>query len=121
MYCDVVETISGNQLRGHLETLVLSVLGSSDAHGFEILQRLERQGCGALALKEGTLYPVLYRLERQGLIKGRWEENPGGRRGPRRRVYRLVDQGHRELAHRRNQWRHFVNIIGGIVEPSPCT
>ena len=45
------------------------------------------------ALKEGSLYPALYRLEQEGLIAGRWEESGSGRPGPRRRVYRLTGKG----------------------------
>ena len=111
-------TIGGNELRGHLEAMVLSLLSREQGHGFEILRRLEEAGCGALRLKEGTLYPVLYRLEQAGLIKGVWEDGSSGRRGPRRRIYRLVQKGRRNLADRRAQWRGFVKVIGGIVEAS---
>ncbi len=108
--------IGGNTLRGHLETMVLSILTRGDAHGFDILRQLEQAGCGALHLKEGTLYPVLYRLERAGLIKGKWETAAAGRRGPRRRIYKHIGTGRRDLTKRRKQWRQFVDIIGGIVE-----
>jgi len=108
--------IDGDVLRGHLETMVLSVLERSDAHGFEILRRLEAMGCGALRLKEGTLYPALYRLEKAGSVRAAWEENPGGRRGPRRRVYRITRKGLRQLIRARQTWRQFVSVVGGIVE-----
>ncbi len=111
-----MNNISGNTLRGHLDAMVLSLLEQGPAHGFEILRRLEQAGCGALSLKEGTLYPVLYRLERAGSIKGEWEADGVGRRGPRRRIYRLARSGKRDLASRRAQWRDFVTIIGRIVE-----
>ncbi len=111
-----MQRISGNALRGHLETMVLSLLEQGEAHGFEILRRLEEAGCGALSLAEGTLYPVLYRLERAGLVRAVWEGNAQGRRGPRRRIYRLAKSGKRDLAGRREQWRGFVSIIGRIVE-----
>ena len=55
--------IQGDALRGHLEDLILAVLRSREAHGFEILRRLELAGEGALRLKEGTLYPALRRLD----------------------------------------------------------
>lgn len=102
-------------LRGHLETLVLSVLEQGDAHGYGILQRLKERGSGALNMKEGTLYPVLYRLEEAAYIQGKWEEQ-SSRRGPRRRIYRLTAKGTKHLAAQRSQWRTFVNVIGGIVE-----
>ncbi len=108
--------IRGDELRGHLETMVLSVLERGEAHGYEILQRLESSGCGALKLKEGTLYPALYRLEEAGFVKGAWERGGESRRGPRRRNYRLTVAGTRELARRRESWRNFVAVIGRIVE-----
>lgn len=111
--------ISGNQLRGHLDTMVLSALGGGPAHGFEVIQRLEQAGCGLLKLKEGTLYPVLYRLEKAKLVKGEWEKEPTGRRGPRRRIYRLAPSGKRDLVSRREQWQEFVRVIGVIVEGHP--
>jgi len=111
-----MQRIGGNVLRGHLETMVLSLLTRGEAHGFEILRRLEDAGCGALHLKEGTLYPVLYRLEHAGLVRARWEDDTNRRRGPRRRIYRLAKSGRRDLASRREQWQQFVRIIGGIVE-----
>ena len=41
-----MEAINGDKLRGHLETMVLSTLESGEAHGLEILRRLEEAGCG---------------------------------------------------------------------------
>jgi DNA-binding PadR family transcriptional regulator len=47
-----MESINGDKLRGHLETMVLSTLEQGEAHGLEILHRLEQAGCGLLRLKE---------------------------------------------------------------------
>lgn len=111
--------IEGDQLRGHLGTLILAVLEHGEAHGFEILKRLKSEGSGALRLKEGSLYPALYRLEGEGKIRARWEDGSARRPGPRRRLYRLTGKGRRELARRREDWRRFVAVIGRIVEVSP--
>jgi DNA-binding PadR family transcriptional regulator len=108
--------IDGNFLRGHLETMILSVLERADAHGFEILRRLEKDGCGALEMKEGSLYPAIYRMESAGLVGGRWEETEERRRGPRRRIYALTPKGRRELAKRREHWKDFVGVLGRIIE-----
>ena len=110
-----MQKIEGDTLRGHLEGMVLAALARGEAHGFEVLRRLEELGCGALSLKEGTLYPVLYRLEEAGLVRAGWEEESSGRRGPRRRIYHLTDKGRRELARRREAWVQFVTIVGGIL------
>jgi len=107
--------ISGNSLRGHVETMILSVLEKEEAHGFEVLRRLDEAGCGALSMKEGSLYPALYRLEKQGLLKARWEDGNNDRRGPRRRLYKLTKKGRGKLQEGREHWTHFVSVIGGIV------
>lgn len=114
-----METISGDALRGHLEMIVLSLLRQGEAHGYELLQRLEAQGNGLLHMREGSLYPVLYRLEEEGHIQGEWEADTVKRRGPRRRIYSLTAQGKRELAGRRNAWRQFVDVIGRFAEETP--
>ena len=108
-------SINGDTLRGHLDTLILSALRRGDAHGFEILKRLEQAGSGALSLKEGSLYPALYRLEAAGLIRGDWEAAEAARRGPRRRIYRLTAKGGKRLEQAKGEWELFVRVIGGIL------
>lgn len=107
--------INGDKLRGHLETMILSSLEKGETHGLEILRRLEEAGCGLLRLKEGSLYPALYRLEAQGLVVAVWEEGPNGRRGARRRFYRLTAKGKRALNKGREEWVVFARTIGGIL------
>jgi DNA-binding PadR family transcriptional regulator len=110
-----MERIRGDKLRGHLEDLVLAALRKGDAHGFEILKRLDAAGSGALRLKEGSLYPALYRLEAEGLVKAAWEEGDTARRGPRRRIYRLTAKAGKRLKQSRGEWDLFVRVIGGIL------
>src|SRR5271157_1174488 len=98
-----MKPIHGDKLRGHLETIILSVLELGEAHGLEILRRLDEAGCGLLRLKEGSLYPALYRLEEAGKIEAIWETQPHGRRGARRRIYQLTARGKRELAKGREE------------------
>jgi PadR family transcriptional regulator PadR len=110
-----MEPINGDKLRGHLETMVLSTLEQGEAHGLEILHRLEEAGCGLLRLKEGSLYPALYRLEEAGEVKADWEAEPHGRRGARRRIYQLTSKGKRKLNEGRAEWQQFVRVLGGIL------
>ncbi|HQR07411.1 MAG TPA: helix-turn-helix transcriptional regulator [Gemmatales bacterium] len=110
-----MEAINGDKLRGHLETMVLSTLESGQAHGLEILHRLEDAGCGQLRLKEGSLYPALYRLEAAGLVKAVWEKEQHGRRGARRRYYSLTPRGKRRLNAGRVEWQQFVRVLGPIM------
>ena len=110
-----MESISGDKLRGHLQTMVLSSLEDTAAHGFEILKRIEAAGSGALKMKEGSLYPALYRMESAGLIKAEWEDGSSERRGPRRRIYSITRKGRRKLDSGRNEWNEFVRVIGTII------
>jgi DNA-binding PadR family transcriptional regulator len=110
-----MEAIQGDKLRGHLEAMILSTLERGEAHGLEILHRLEEAGCGLLRLKEGSLYPALYRLEAAGAVKAVWEAEPHGRRGARRRIYQLTPKGQRQLDAGRVEWRQFVRVLGGIL------
>ncbi len=110
-----MQPIGGDSLRGHLETMVLSVLEKDAAHGFEVWRRLEEAGCGALTLKEGSLYPALYRLEKNSFVKAQWESGKSRRRGPRRRIYRLTPKGRRKLKTSRRQWIQFTSVIGAII------
>ena len=95
--------------------MALAALERGEAHGFEVWRRLEAAGRGALQLREGSLYPALYRLETAGEVKAVWESEPHGRRGARRRIYTLTARGHRKLAAGRVEWQQFVHVLGGIV------
>lgn len=108
--------VERDMLRGHLEALVLAVLDRGDAHGYEVLQRLRDLSCDALQLKEGTLYPALYRLEEAGMVKARWESAKTDKPGPRRRIYRITKRGKGKLAADRNEWTRFTAIVGRIME-----
>jgi PadR family transcriptional regulator, regulatory protein PadR len=113
-----MDTIQGDRLRGHLETMVLAVLERGEGHGLEIIRRLEETGFGLLRLKEGSLYPALYRLEEAGKIQGAWDDQPRGQRGARRRIYRLTSKGKRELTKGRAEWASFVRVIGAVMGAS---
>ena len=107
--------ITGDKLRGHVEALILAALDRGEAHGLDIVKKIEAAGSGALKLKEGSLYPALYRLEDAGLVKGQWEGENTGRRGARRRLYRLTSKGKRELAQDRQEWADFVAIMNDAL------
>jgi|ERR1700683_3394142 PadR family transcriptional regulator, regulatory protein PadR len=111
----------GDKLRGHLEMLILASLEKGEAHGMEILTRLEAGGCGLLRFKEGSLYPALYRLEAAGQIAGSWEKGPHGRRGARRCIYRLTIKGARRLKAERGDFQQFVSVVSGLLGVSSRT
>ena len=58
--------------RGVLEIIVLRMISKGKTYGYELISRLDRESGGLFRLKEGTLYPILYRLEADGLIESQW-------------------------------------------------
>ena len=100
------------ELKGHLDSLILAVLAAEPAHGYAIMQELKARSDGAFDLPEGTIYPALHRLEEAGLLSSRWVTAESGRR---RRVYALTRQGTRALAERKAIWEQFSDAIGGLL------
>ena len=66
--------------RGSAEMLVLALLEERQRHGYEIAQLIEQRSGGEIRFQVPSLYPLLYRLERRGLVEGRWVEKAGERR-----------------------------------------
>jgi transcriptional regulator len=94
--------------KGTAELLVLAQLEARARHGYEIAQLIEARSNGAVAFHVASLYPILYRLERRGLIAGRWVEKAGQRR---RRYYTLTSEGRRVLAAQRKTWSAFMQAV----------
>jgi DNA-binding PadR family transcriptional regulator len=98
-------------LKGHLDVLILAVVGHGPLHGYAIIEELKRRSGGALELPEGTVYPALHRLEAAGFLSSAWSRG-GGRR---RRVYELTRRGWRELGARRGEWREFSLAVEAVL------
>jgi PadR family transcriptional regulator PadR len=88
------------QLRkGVLELLILNAISSEPCYGYDVARTLgELLGDG---LHEGTVYPILSRLRREGLLRSSLEESP---QGPPRKYYQLTADGRRELEQRNQAW-----------------
>jgi transcriptional regulator len=100
--------------KGTAEFLVLAQLEARQSHGYEIALQIGRRSKGALSFNAASLYPVLYRLERRGLISGRWVEKAGQKR---RRYYQLTANGRKVLNARRESWNAFVTAVERAAGP----
>ena len=98
--------------KGSAELLVLSLLEDQPRHGYDISKLIQVRSGGALRFHVTSLYPLLHRLEKQGLIDGRWVEKPEQRR---RRYYRLTAEGRKVLRSKQRSWRDFVAAISRIT------
>lgn len=99
------------ELKGHLDGLILAVVAPAPLHGYAVIDALKRRSGGELSLPEGTIYPALHRLEADGLLASEWSSETGRRR----RIYRLTDRGQRELGERRARWRVFATTIEAVL------
>jgi DNA-binding PadR family transcriptional regulator len=99
------------ELKGHLDALLLAVIAAEPAHGYAIVERLRERSGGAFDLPEGTVYPALHRLEKAGLLRSRWA--PGATR--RRRVYEVTARGRRALGQRLDEWRDFAHAVDSVL------
>ena len=101
-------------MKGSIDSLLLCLIGQQPMYGYQIIKELGRRSEGYFKLKEGTLYPALYRLERAGLIQGKWQMLSGGRQ---RRYYHITEKGYSTLAEKTNQWRNFLVAMNLIIQP----
>ncbi len=100
--------------KGVLEMLVLEAICARPTYGYEIMVSLREQSAGMLALKEGTLYPILYRLEDDGMIASSWSAGEG-RTAPKK-IYTATEQGKAARLRRREMWKEFVAMVNGFGE-----
>jgi DNA-binding PadR family transcriptional regulator len=103
--------VKAEALKGHLDAMILAVVGAGPAHGYAVIEDLKRRSGGVFELPEGTVYPALHRLEAEGLLASSWETASGRRR----RVYQLTRRGRSTLGARRSEWRVFAGAVDGVL------
>lgn len=100
--------------KGVLEMLALDLICDQPTYGYELLNRLKLRSGGSFALKEGTLYPILYRLEDDGLICANWSQGQG-RTAPKK-IYEATESGREENIRRQILWKDFAQTVQTILE-----
>jgi PadR family transcriptional regulator PadR len=85
---DDVENKVTQLRKGILELAILSALYRDTHYGYSLVRQMT--AAGALDLKEGTIYPILSRLAKEGLVRTEWVES---KQGPPRKYYSLTDSG----------------------------
>lgn len=98
-------------LKGTLEGCILQIIERQTTYGYEIAVLL--CGYGFADLTEGTLYPLLLRLERKGLISAEFRPSPSG---PSRKYYILTQAGAETLAQFHAAWRQVSTAVGAVLE-----
>ena len=99
-------------LAGTLDLIVLKMLQSGPANGWDITQRIQVLSEDVLRVNYGSLYPALHRLEARGWITSEWGASENNRRA---KFYRLTASGRRQLEAERAIWDRFSNALEAIL------
>ncbi|MCB1554718.1 MAG: PadR family transcriptional regulator [Xanthomonadales bacterium] len=99
-------------LPGTLEMLALKAISLGPAHGFAVMQRIQRGSGDVLQVEQGALYPALHRLEAQDLIAAEWGISENNRRA---KFYRLTTAGRRRLRSDQESWFELSEAINALL------
>jgi PadR family transcriptional regulator len=97
--------------RGTLQYCVLALLLDDERYGFDLVRALAH--VDGMVTSEGTIYPLLSRLRRDGLVDSTWRESTSG---PPRRYYRLTPAGKRALQAFTEEWRRFRDAVDHFMK-----
>ena len=97
--------------RGTLEYCVLAILKRGERYGFDLVKELG--AVDGMVTSEGTIYPLLTRLRKDGLLTSTWQEST---QGPPRRYYRITPKGRRALENFLEEWKRFRNSVEQLLE-----
>src|SRR5579872_6919000 len=103
---------SAELLQGTLDLLILKVASLQPIHGYAIVQRLQQISKDALQIRQGSLYPALYRLENQGWLKSEWKSTEGGREA---KFYSLTKKGRQQLDLETAGWKRLCAAIASVL------
>ncbi|MCK2243914.1 MULTISPECIES: PadR family transcriptional regulator [unclassified Crossiella] len=97
--------------RGVIEHCVLALLSRGPRYGFDLVRELA--AVEGLGTTEGTIYPLLSRLRKDGLLETSWQPSD---QGPPRRYYELTEPGRTALAGFHRHWRSFSAAVDQVLE-----
>lgn len=106
-------TIRTQLLKGILDGCVLAIIKKDPVYGYELSQKLQESGLQNVS--EGTIYPVLLRMQRNGLIRGEMRPSEFG---PNRKYYFLTELGEAELKSINAEWKQIVTPVTKLLEGS---
>lgn len=112
-----MEKLSKELIGASATPIILSILKKNESYGYEIIQNIKEISGGKIEYGEGTLYPVLHKLEKKGLIKSSWKIAESGRK---RKYYNISTEGEKELKTEKENWNTINQIITRIwkIEPN---
>ncbi len=101
---------SSQLLKGVLDMCLLAIIAEEPSYGYEMARKLE--GRGLALVGEGSIYPLLSRLQRSGLVEPFTKTSSDG---PPRKYYRIADEGRRQLDSWIGEWRTLTHGVDQVI------
>lgn len=105
------DTRASQLLKGVLDMCLLSIIAREPSYGYEMLHKLQDRGLRLAS--EGSIYPLLSRLQKHGLVEGYLVQSS---EGPARKYYRITDAGRAALAEWAEEWGDFRDGVQEVLE-----
>lgn len=102
---------STQMLKGVLEGCLLAVIARGETYGYEMIEKLEWFGFHMVS--EGSIYPVLIRMQKEGLVSTVMKASPTG---PKRKYYSITPEGLKELAGFEARWKELSQAVNALFE-----
>lgn len=97
-------------LHGVLDMCLMSIINEEASYGYEMVRKLRNRGLDLAS--EGSIYPLLSRLQKQGMIEGYLVQSS---EGPARKYYRMTDRGRSSLGQWQGDWKGFRNSVDAVL------
>ena len=95
--------------------IILSLLEQKDNYGYQLIKDVQRISSGSLQWKEGSLYPVLIKLEKKGLISSYIKKEDGRNR----KYYSLNQPGRNALSQLKSEWNNINQVMTTLWNTQP--
>jgi DNA-binding PadR family transcriptional regulator len=104
----IMTVLSKDLIAASATPLILSILSVEESYGYQIIRKISEISDDRIHWKEGTLYPVLHKMEKSGIIKSKWKVAENGRK---RKYYQINKKGKKILDEELDHWRLIFNSL----------
>ena len=105
---EIMTELSKDLIAASATPLILSILSVEESYGYQIIKKITEISDDRIHWKEGTLYPVLHKMEKSGIINSNWKVAENGRK---RKYYQINKKGKKILDEELDHWRLIFNSL----------
>ncbi|MCR8969603.1 PadR family transcriptional regulator [Facklamia sp. 7083-14-GEN3] len=107
---------STQMLKGVIDGCILMIIKNKEVYGYELAEKLSEYGFHSMS--EGTIYPLLMRMKREGLVSSTLKKSTAG---PKRKYYSLTEKGADELEHFIKRWETLQSSVNKVLNSESYT